>query len=333
MYQTHAAAACPARRPLSIRRALAAAFLATAAAGSAHASCGAAFCSLDSDFGAEAAGLAAGSSFDLRYEHITQDEPRAGSRRIAVGEIRHHHDEVRTRNRNLIATWRHSFASGWGVGVSAPLVDRRHFHIHNHHGAQLDEQWNFRELGDVRVTGRYQRPLSAAGEPQRTGALVFGLKLPTGKTDKANGEGAVAERSLQPGTGTTDLILGAVFHQQLASAGSWFAQVQAQRALNAHGDYRPGTQVSLDLGYAHPLTERLEGVIQLTAVYKPRDRGAQAEPADTGGKFVHLSPGLSYRLTEALRLHAFYQQPVYQYVNGVQLTAPRALVAGVTTRF
>ena len=48
----------------------------------------------------------------------------------------------------------------------------------------------------------------------RAGAfgLQFGIKLPTGKFDVANDEGEVAERSLQPGSGTTDAILGAFYN-------------------------------------------------------------------------------------------------------------------------
>ena len=38
--------------------------------------------------------------------------------------------------------------------------------------------------------------------------FTFGLKLPTGKYDVTNDEGEQAERTLQPGTGTTDLLLG-----------------------------------------------------------------------------------------------------------------------------
>jgi hypothetical protein len=34
-----------------------------------------------------------------------------------------------------------------------------------------------------------------------------------------------------------------------------------------------------------------------------------------------------------MRAYAFFQQPLYQYVNGVQLTARRAVLVGITARF
>ena len=340
MHQSTEGAAGPAARYRSrsrlpfLPRALGAAALFALLAPAAHASCGTAFCSLSSDWGALSGAPEEGSSFDLRYEYIKQDQPRAGSRRVGVGEIRGHHDEVRTDNRNLIATYRHTWASGWGVTVTAPVVDREHVHIHNHRGAQLLETWDFREFGDARVLGRYQQMLPGADDAPRSGALVLGLKLPTGRTNIANDAGQVAERSLQPGSGTTDIVLGGAFHQVLGPSGaSWFAQAQLQEPLNSHHDYKPGTQFSVDLGYSRPVTGAFSAMLQLNLLHKGRDSGAEAEPENSGGRFVYLSPGVSFSATDAVRLYAFYQLPVYQYVNGVQLTADRGLVVGVSARF
>ena len=106
-----------------------------------------------------------------------------------------------------------------------------------------------------------------------------------------------------------------------------------QQPLNAHDGFRPGAQAALDIGYAHPFTERFSGILQLNTVVKRRDRGAQAEPEDSGGRFTFLSPGLSYKLLDRYRLYGYYQHPLHQDVNGVQLTARRAFVVGVSTAF
>ncbi|TFW01796.1 transporter [Oxalobacteraceae bacterium OM1] len=302
--------------------------------GVAAASCGSAFCAVNTNWTAESAQVDAPSSWDLRYEHINQDQPQTGTDRIGVGQIPHHHDEVSTANRNLVATYSRNLGAGFGVTVSAAISDRDHLHVHNHHGAQLPEQWTYTELGDVRVTGRYQLPyVGDPMAPANTG-LIFGLKLPTGRTNVANAAGSVAERSLQPGTGTTDLILGAYYHQKLPQRdASWFAQVQVQQALNSHDDYRPGTQLGIDLGYRHGLTDKLGGLVQLNTVVKRSDSGAQAEPEDSGSRAVFLSPGLAYALTDNTQVYGFYQHPLYQNVNGVQLTARRAIVVGLSGRF
>jgi hypothetical protein len=300
----------------------------------AAASCGSAYCSINTDLAAEAAGIIEGSVLDLRYERINQNQPRSGSGKVAVGQIPKHHDEVSTRNGNVLATYSRTFASGWGLSVTAPFSDRDHVHIHNHRGAKFVDEWDYREIGDMRVTGRYQKALTGSDDAPRTAGVIFGLKLPTGRTDVSNAAGDLAERTLQPGSGTTDLILGAFFHQQLPQQGaSWFAQAQMQRALREHDNFRPGAQFAVDVGYAKALTDKLSGIVQVNAVVKRRDRGAEAEPQDSGSRSLFLSPGVSYQMTPAVRAYAFYQQPLYQHVNGVQLTADRALVFGMSTSF
>lgn len=276
----------------------------------------------------------AGSSFDLRYEYVEQSQPRSGRDKIAVGTISHHHDEVRTINRNLVAAYSRSFDSGWGVSVTAPIADRDHLHIHNHRDEKIDEEWSFTELGDIRVIGRYQLPfIGEADQPSTTG-LSFGLKLPTGRTNVRNTSGSTAERSLQPGTGTTDLVVGAYHHQKLDYAdSSWFTQVQYQRAMDTHNEYKPGAQLGADLGYRYGATDKLGALVQLNTLFKGHDSGSEAEPADSGGRFAYLSPGLSYTLFENLQVYGFYQHPIYQRVNGVQLTASRGLLVGISGRF
>ncbi|NEX62402.1 transporter [Noviherbaspirillum galbum] len=300
----------------------------------AEASCGSAFCTVNTNWTAESASVDAGSSFDLRYEFIKQDQPRTGTDDIAVGQVPRHHDEVRTYNRNLVASFSHTFSSGWGLSIVAPLTDRDHLHIHNHHGAQLSEQWQYQELGDVRVTGRYQLPLAGDAANPSTAGLLFGVKLPTGSTSVTNAAGSVAERSLQPGTGTTDLLLGAYYHQRLpASDISWFAQAQVQQAIAEHAGYKPGGQLTADLGVRKNLTEKLGGLVQLNMVVKRRDSGAEAEPEDSGSRSLFVSPGLAYTLSDNMQVYGFIQQPLYQNVNGVQLTARRAATIGISGRF
>jgi hypothetical protein len=308
--------------------------LALSIAGEAAASCGAAFCMVNTSWNIQGAWTDPGLRLDLRYEYIDQDQPRAGSRKVGVGEVPQHHDEVRTINRNWLATADYSFNESWGVSTTLPVLDRAHAHIHNHRGARLDERWNFTEVGDLRVVGRRQwRRESVEKQRLDSYGATFGLKLPTGKQDVRNAEGALAERSLQPGSGTTDLIAGGFFRRAFASGASWFADASIQKPLDTHDNFRPGTRTSLDLGYRLEVTEKLGLMLQLNAMHRSRDRGSDAEPASTGGKFLFISPGLSYVLTESLQIYTFLQLPLYQYVNGVQLTADWAAVAGLNMRF
>jgi hypothetical protein len=314
---------------------LAAAFALVLVPPNAAASCGAAFCMVNTNWNMQGFAPEPGLRLDLRLEYIDQDQPRAGSDKVAVGQIPRHHDEVRTINRNYLATLDYTFNADWGVAVTVTYVDRTHDHVHNHRGAQLLDHWDFRELGDVSVLGRRQWISENPNEPTISFyGLNFGIKAPSGDFEVRNGAGELAERTLQPGTGTTDLLVGAFFSQVLpAQASSWFAQALVRAPLNSRDDYKPGRRVSVDLGYRYEATDRIGLMLQLNALHRARDKGAQAEPDDTGGKFVFVSPGLSYAVTKGLQAYAFFHKPLYQHVNGVQLTADWSAVAGITLKF
>lgn len=325
-------------RPLFLRRCalLAAATLSVAMPAQAPASCGSAFCSINTSWDVQGGWSEPGARLDLRYEAITQDRPRSGSDAIAFGQVRRHHDEVSTRNRNWLATFDYAFNADWGLSVSAPLVDRRHVHIHNHQGEQLPEAWDFRAAGDVRVLGRYRLASSESRDPPGAGAtgLNVGLKLPTGRIDVRNGEGELAERSLQPGTGTTDALLGAYTAYGLPLHNlSWFAQGMLQLPLNARAGYRPGRRLGIDTGLRYDLGEQWSLMLQLNALIRGRDRGVEAEPLDTGGSSLWIGPGASYAATSDVRIYGFLQLPLAQHVNGVQITARKAAVIGMSARF
>lgn len=320
----------------SICTAAATLLLACGVPASVMASCGSAFCSVNTSWDMQGGWTGGGARFDLRYEAITQDQPRTGGHDIAFGQMRRHHDEVSTRNRNWVGTFDYSFNPDWGVSATMPLVDREHRHIHNHQGQALPEAWDFRAAGDMRVMGRYRMWASESRDPPSAGAagIQFGLKLPTGRFNLRNEPGALAERSLQPGTGTTDLLLGGfVTHSLPLKDLSWFAQGMVQAPLNARDGYRPGQRITLDAGLRYDASDLWSLMLQVNAVLRARDRGIQAEPLDTGGEAVWLAPGASYAVTKDVRVYGFLQLPLFQYVNGVQITAHKAVVMGLNARF
>ncbi len=297
----------------------------------AMASCGASFCAINSNWTSESALAEAAHAFDLRFEYMNLDQPLAGSRMVHVGQVKSHHDEVSTQNRNLLFSYSRNMGDGLGVTVSAAVGARKHLHIHNHHGKQIQDDWDVTALSDVRVIGRYQ--LVSVDDPLKpaNGGVTFGVKLPTGKFDHANAKGDKAERSMQPGTGTTDLIVGGYYHQKLTELGvSWFAQGQYQHALDTRDHYRPGAQLGLDLGVRTSLGPNVGLLGQLNYVHKGADSGSEGEPASSGGRFLYGSPGLSYAISSTKQLYMFYQVPIQRHVRGVQLTANRALVIGLS---
>lgn len=313
----------------------------------AQASCGSSFCSIDTQWDAQGLTHSQGLSLNLNYSWVKADRLRAGSDRISAEAPSASGEELenkRTVNQLLIADLEYAIDPHWNIAVGIPLVIRDHAHIlDSTAGTPIDQSAKFSQLGDIRVTGKYRFDSSS---PFTGYGVRFGLKLPTGAIDKTMSPADPADptapsrldRSAQPGTGSTDLILGAYrYGSTPGSAWSWFASGEVQSAMRSRDHYRPGNSVTLTLGGGYALSPAAALLLQVNALHRGRDSGDNANPA-SGGRFLNLAPGLSYTLTHQTRVYGFVQLPLHQYVNtdgsgSGQLTAPWSLALGLHHRF
>ncbi|MGB8337265.1 MAG: transporter [Burkholderiales bacterium] len=299
----------------------------------AFAGCGASFCSVNTDWDIQGEWADSGGRFDLRYEYINLNQLRSGTSTISPLQIPGAEDEIKTRNQNAVATWDYNLSRSWGISFSMPFVKRNHAHAFNGTTGPVTEEWNFSKLGDARVLGRYNLPATGKQSGAQAG-MTFGLKLPTGQINVSNDQGQLAERSLQPGSGTTDVVLGAYYRNtQFERNTSWFAQAQLQAPLNERDDFKPGRRLNLDMGYLRQVARNWGLMLQLNYSARNRDSGNKAEPDLSGGRSLSISPGASYLFGRDWQFYGFVQKPLYQDVNGVQLTSDWSAVLGLTTRF
>jgi hypothetical protein len=296
------------------------------------ASCGSAACTLVTDRFVQGSWDSPGLYFDLRGEYLRQDQLMSGSHRIGADQVTEDTIERETVNRNFIATLDWAFGSNWAASMVVPYVDRTHVHdvLPETPGEPVvTERWEIHRLGDVKLIGRYQLPL----QDTTAYAVSAGLKLPTGLHTVTNDDGTPAERSLQPGTGTTDLIASASLRHALSGHDALFAQAGFTTALNSRDSFRPGNHVDVALGAVHLFTGGWSAALQLNVAYRARDSGAEAEPENSGSTMVQLSPGVNVPVGGATHLYGFVQLPVYQYVNGIQLVPKWSVLVGLNTLF
>lgn len=78
---------------------------------------------------------------------------------------------------------------------------------------------------------------------------------------------------------------------------------------------------------------RLGTVLQVNAQYRVSDRGAQAEPSNSGSTTVSLSTGVTVGVGRSLTIYAYAQVPVYQRVNDIQLVPRSSFVVECTRDF
>jgi hypothetical protein len=298
-------------------------------AASALASCGSSSCPLD----LHALGLADSSRLvlDLSFQYIDQDHLR---RQRGTFEIEH--DELRTINRITTLQLSGRVTDRLQLSLTAPYVSRTHEHVE--HASGDFEEWRFGALGDAAVQARYRISKSFW--------LSGGVKLPTGSRDETNGQEA-AEVTIQPGSGSTDLLLGATYQGGIvhdtgisgpmgsATLIPIFASIAYRRNGSGTHDYRRGDEVQLSAGSEYPLAPSLHLIGQLNLRHAAKDEvGATEEnPALTGGTYLYLSPGFRFVAGHRVSVYSYVQIPLVQRPNGIQLVSRANYLVGVQQRF
>lgn len=328
---------------ITVHAIIVSATLLTPMVANACASCG---CTLSSDWENMGVSGTSGLKLDIRYDYLNQDQLRSGTNTIspaAASQIVNNGDpqevEKYTRNSYLTLGFEYRVNPDWGVNIQLPYIDRSHSTLGTASdgttpgpgGGQYDSKTS--SIGDAKVIGRYQ-----GFSPQHNLGVLLGVKLPTGShTDTGTSTDPTApgpvpiDRGLQPGTGTTDLIVGAYYFDVLNRNWDYFTQGIYQTALNSRDQYKPGNGLNLNLGLRYMGFSDFTPQIQLNARHVARDSGANADTVSTGGTLLYLSPGVVVPVSKQTSVYGFVQLPVYQDVNGVQL-APRYL-ASVGARF
>ena len=291
---------------------------------SACAACG---CTLNSDWESQGYSTAPGFKLDLDYLFLDQTQLRSGTRKISPGDVPIG-KELEDYTRKNIATLGLSyvFNADWGVSLQLPYIVRDHATFGEDHDEYDTSSTS--SIGDMSLIARYQGFTS-----RHNLGVLLGIKLPTGSFNNKFRSGAPLDRGLQPGTGTTDLVAGVYYFDQLGKDWNWFVQGTIQRAFNSRAEYKPGTAVNLDAGLRYTRFKRIIPQLQFNTRIVERDNGNEADTANSGGTVINLSPGVTVEVTEKMASFIFVQVPVYQNLNGYQLAPKWSLTAGIRVSF
>ena len=308
------------KRSTSRKVAAAALFCASAMASQVALACSSCGCSLNTDWSAQGfGGQEPGLRMDLRFDYIDQKDLRSGTKSVNRGALDIPNDneiQQRTKNNNYTLYIDYVANADWGVTVMVPWFDRYHTTIAP--GDTDISTSHTNSLADMRVIGRY-----SGFTPDHSWGVQFGLKLPTGDIHNTfiDGpqDGQPLDRGLQPGTGTTDLLVGLFKYGALNRDWDYFMQGMVQQPLGYKEDFKPGTGLNLSFGLQYVSFESFTPMLQINARIEGKDSGAQADIPNSGASLWYLSPGVTFHVSHKAHIYAFVQLPIYQRVNGFQL--------------
>jgi len=254
----------------------------------------------------------------------------------------------------LIPRWVHTEKSGGKRSLSADAeVSNFVFGINEHFTVRMAVPYITKRLdrggalpslrasglGDIALLSKF-RFYQRTGRAETTEAsMLFGLELPTGRNGVRD-RGMRLPAALQPGSGSTDAILGGAFTRV---DGRWLLNADLIAKLNTEADdYRFGNTFRADIGGQyrfHPahyvrfdqFTLNLIG--ELNASWSGRDHLDGALVADSGGSKVFLTTGVQAIFNRNFVIEAAVQIPVALQLNDDQLEDDFVSIIGLRARF
>jgi hypothetical protein len=302
------------------------------------ATCG---CTLSSD-AATGHSTLPGFRATFEYDYINQNQLRRGTRKATPAQVVDNPadpgttgGEIERQTINQYVTLGLSYSPNfeWNFKVLVPYVVRSH----TTYGVQ-DQPYSAAEtspdqisgahvsdLGDIKLIGSWQGLLAAHNL-----GLQLGVKLPTGpygtnvKFNTGPNAGTPLDASLQPGSGSTDIIVGAYYYRPISRDFEGFINGQFQSAVKNNqdqpgNDFRPGNTQTVSFGVRYEAHPQWVPQLQVNLIHKSRDQGALADLPDTAGTVAYVSPGVTLQTIGALHVFAFVQLPVYSNLDGYQV--------------
>jgi hypothetical protein len=189
-------------------------------------------------------------------------------------------------------------------------------------------QYRHANFGDVRLWGMYTGLLQ-----DMSLGLLLGIKTPSGDWTYPH-----FDRDTSIGTGSTDLLLGAYkvgsFPSRIGDVNltlwerpfQYYLQFQYEYPFLQSDHYMPGKEfdqasgIIYNFGNTGPLNE-LAPLLTLYTSVRTHDQGSNSDAPNSGYTRMLLAPGTEIGWGP-LRLYGDVEFPVFQWVNGHQLTAP-----------
>jgi hypothetical protein len=305
------------------------------------ASCG---CTLNTD-AASGTGSTEGGLLTLQYDLLNQNELRHGTGSAAPRDVVDRpadpslggaEIEQGTLTRFYTLGLGYNLTKNWRLDVRLPYIDRARstygFQPTPFSPDELSAQnlstAHVSGIGDLKLVTTYQGFL-----PTRNLGLQLGLKLPTGSYGTATlfqsgpSAGTALDASLQAGTGSTDLIVGAFYFTAISQDFDLYTSAQLEAAIThaphvIGNDFRPGNSQILSIGLRNVADPSIMPQVQLNLSHKGADQGALADAPNSGGVTAYVSPGITVSIAHHVHAYGFVQLPVYRNLDGYQL-APR----------
>lgn len=247
-----------------------------------------------------------------------------------------------------------SVSAGYGItddltiGLRLPYVLRTGIRSGHDEGGEvvIDTHGDSDGVGDLTVLGQYRflnsQPINVEG------AMLVGLKVPTGATGVKDRNGVPFETEHQPGSGSWEPLFGMAVSKRVglisfdANLLFTFAGRGAQRTnlgdrlhYNLAASYRLGNEKSHH--HSHETAEHQhlvwDLILEVNGEWQGKQEISNAVDENSGGSLVYLSPGVRLCGDNGWAATLSVGIPIIEELNGVQHETDVRAVFGLSKGF
>lgn len=242
----------------------------------------------------------------------------------------------------------YGFTDDLTIGLRLPYLLRTDIRAGHDEGGEvvIDSHGDSYGVGDLAVLGQYRflnnQPNSLEG------ALLVGIKVPTGATGVKDRNGEVFETEHQPGSGSWDPLLGIAASKRVGAISFdanllyTFASRGAQRTnlgdrlhYNLAASYRLGNEKSNHHSQGTTEHQHLawDLILEVNAEWQGKQDIASVVDENSGGSLVYLSPGVRLSSDNNWAATLSVGVPFIEERNGVQHETDVRMVFGLSKGF
>lgn len=212
-------------------------------------------------------------------------------------------------------------------GIGPKLNLRLEVPLHRLDGSQLmggaSVSSKYTALGDIMLSVKRRHYLKVGRGTKSQQATMFGLRLPTGATNRRDSAGGLIGAERQPGAGTPGTMLGYMATWEGPKNTIWASLMWEQWFHRAR--FTPGDGIDLDASYGHWLKfpESIPDLGTMLTIgvhshWHDFERGPTGRDPNSGNaQFALQSTFIAQKSQYQLRVGVLF--PIAQGVNGVQL--------------
>ncbi len=199
-------------------------------------------------------------------------------------------------------------------------------------------------LGDIALLGRYTFVKSETADATTVMAGLAGVKFATGSTNAKTSDGmGYLDSHMQPGTGSTDYLLGLSYSHSLSR---FSVSANMLGTIATEGKFGPtkhefGNALNYDVTGKYrvvpeafdPARTQVFAALGINGEVRQQEKEDGVAVPDSGGNTVYLSPGLQLVIAAHWVADLSCQYAIYHNLKGMQLGETYKVVSGITYLF